>query len=313
MPVAVFVLLALVLLILLSGGYVFLVACVRRKELLWDVEEELKKTSYAKYYDVICIGKKFMEEHNAKDVYTRSVDGLKLHAMWIPAENPKGTILLAHGYRSNKLVDFGLVFSLYHSLGMNLLVPDQRSHGKSEGKYITFGVKESRDMKSWIAYHNETLGEYPVILSGLSMGASTMLYLADAKLPENVKGIIADCGFTSPREILTSVFQRVIHLPAAPSLWATELFARIFGGFSLTEKDTRRSLKNAKLPVFMVHGLDDGFVPCSMTEQGYHACTGPKELLLVEGADHGVSFLVDKEHYTEMVIAFLRRNLEGFQ
>lgn len=313
MPVSVFVLLALVLLILLSGGYVFCVACIRRKELPWDMEEELKKTSYGKHYDVICLGKRFMEDHNAKDVHIHSFDGLKLHALWIPAENPRGTILLAHGYRSNKLVDFGLVFSFYHSQGMNILVPDQRCHGKSEGKYITFGVKESRDMQSWIGYHNEAFGEYPVILSGLSMGASTMLYLADAELPVNVKGIIADCGFTSPREIINSVFRRVIHLPAAPTLWATELFARIFGGFSLSEKDTRHTLKYAKLPVLMVHGLDDGFVPCAMTEQGYAACTGPKELLLVEGADHGVSFLVDKERYTEMVIAFLRRNLEGFQ
>lgn len=312
MPIVIFVLLSLLLLILVSGGYVFVVGCLRRKELPWFVEDELKKTAYGKYYDIICLGDRFLKEHNARQVYIKSTDGLKLHAVWVPAENPKGTILFAHGYRSNKLVDFSLAFEMYHKMGMNILAPDQRAHGKSEGKFITFGVKESRDMQSWIAYHNETFGKYPIILSGLSMGASTMLYLADKNLPDNVKGIIADCGFTSPKEILTSVFHRVIHLPATPSLWATELFTRLFADFSLTQEDTRRTLKNSKLPVLMVHGTDDGFVPCEMSKEGYAACADPKELLLVEGADHGVSFLVDKAGYTKTVQMFLKENIEGF-
>ena len=152
-----------------------------------------------------------------------------------------------------------------------------------------------------------------MILSGLSMGASTMLYLADEKLPNNVKGIIADCGFTSPKAIISSVFRAVTHLPVFPSLWAADLFARVFAGFRLSEKDTQRSLKDSKLPVLMVHGVADGFVPCEMTQKGYDACTGKKQLLLVEGADHGVSFLVDKERYTQMVTDFLKENLEGIQ
>lgn len=140
-----------------------------------------------------------------------------------------------------------------------------------------------------------------------------MLYLADADLPGNVKGIIADCGFTSPKEIISSVFHRVISLPAGPVLWVADIFTRIFAGFRLNEKDTRRTLKNSKLPVLMVHGTGDGFVPCEMTQQGYDACTGKKDLLLVEGAEHGVSFLVDREGYTEKVLSFLRENVEGFQ
>lgn len=310
MPFVLFALLALVLLALFSGGYTFFVACMRKKELPWDVQEKLDKTPYGKYYDLICRSKKFMEDHNAKEVHIRSFDSKKLHALWVPAENPKGTILLAHGYRSNKFVDFSLAFEFYHKYGMNILAPDQRSHGKSEGRYITFGVKESRDMQAWIAYHNKTLGNYPMILSGLSMGASTMLYLADRELPENVKGIIADCGFTSPWEIVSCVFRRVIHLPAAPSMWAAELFTRLFAGFSLREKDTRHTLKKAKLPVFLVHGKDDGFVPCAMTEEGYAACSGPKEILLVDGADHGLSFVVAQDRYTEMIRNFLKRYIE---
>jgi fermentation-respiration switch protein FrsA (DUF1100 family) len=151
-----------------------------------------------------------------------------------------------------------------------------------------------------------------MIISGLSMGASTVLYLADRDLPQNVKCIIADCGFTSPKAILDCVFRSVVHLPSGPSLWAADLFARMFARFSLTERDTRKVLKNAKIPVLMIHGLEDDFVPCEMTRQGYASCTGKKENLLVEGAGHGTSFLVDRENYTRTVIAFLEKHLEDF-
>ena len=305
MEIVLYVLIAMLLLILVSGGYTFVVACIRRKEQLWLDEEAMKKTSYGKYYENIVIGDKFLKENPSQEVEIKSFDGLKLRGVWVPAEKPSGTILLAHGYRSSKLVDFSLAFGMYHALGMNILLPDQRAHGKSAGRYITFGVKESRDMQSWIDYHNKEFGEFPLVLSGLSMGASTVLYLADANLPQNVKGIIADCGFTSPREIIKTVFHRVIHLPAAPTLFVADLFARLFAGFSLTEKDTRKTLQNSKLPVLLVHGVEDGFVPCEMTKQGYDACNGEKDLLLVEKADHGVSFLVDKPRYTKMVIDFL--------
>ncbi|MBQ8360131.1 MAG: alpha/beta hydrolase [Oscillospiraceae bacterium] len=312
MSIILWILIGIFLLILFSGAYVFVLACMRRKELPWMVEEELKKTSYGKYYNCIIASDEWLKSHNAEDVYMTSKDGLRLHAYWIPAQNPRGTILLAHGYRSTMLVDFGLAYAFYHALGMNILVPHQRAHGESEGRYITFGVKESDDFLRWIHYHNETFGKYQMILSGMSMGASTVLYLADRNLPENVKCIIADCGFTSPKAILDKVFREVTHLPSGPSLWAADLFARVLAGFRLEEKDTRQVLKNARLPVLMVHGLSDDFVPSSMTQQGYDACGGHKEILMVEGAGHGVSFLVDKQTYTKRIITFLEKYLEDF-
>lgn len=306
------VLLAVALLILISGAYVFVLACVRRKELPWMVEEELKKTSYGKYYQCIVSSDAWLKCNDAQDVYITSKDGLRLHGYWVPADNPRGTILLAHGYRSTMLVDFGIAYPFYHALGFNILVPHQRAHGQSEGKFITFGVKESEDMVCWIEFHNRTFGEHQMVLSGMSMGASTVLFLADQKLPENVKCIIADCGFTSPWAILDKVYRSVVHLPSGPSLLAADLFAKIFANFSLKEKDTRCVLKNAKLPVFMIHGLEDDFVPSNMTRQGYDACAGRKKLLLVEGAGHGVSFLVDKTTYTTQIISFLEETLDNF-
>ena len=312
MKVILWIAISIFLLVLFSGGYVFVKACVRRKELPWMEEEKIKKTGYARYYNCILASDAWLKEHNAQDVYMTSHDGLKLHAYWIPVQNARGTVLLAHGYRSTFLVDFGLAFAFYHALGMNILVPHQRSHGKSEGQYITFGVKESQDMKNWIHYHNQHFGTFQMILSGLSMGASTVLYLADHDLPQNVKCIIADCGFTSPKAILDAVYRSVVHAPSGPSLWAADLFARIFAGFRLSEKDTREILIHAKIPVLMIHGKADDFVPSQMTQDGYDLCTGEKEILLVEGAGHGVSCLVDKETYTKRILAFLEKHLEDF-
>lgn len=306
------VLILFAIVVLFSGAYMFIKACVRGKELPWMVEEEISKTGFAKYYPCILASDAWLKEHHAQDVYVTSKDGLRLHAYWIPAENPRGTILLAHGYRSTFLVDFGLAFAFYHKLGMNILVPNQRAHGESEGRYITFGVKESEDMQCWIDYHNRKYGNYQMILSGLSMGASTVLFLADQDLSANVKCIIADCGFTSPYDILNVVFRSVVHMPAQLSLFVANILSSLLAGFGLKQKDTREALKNAKVPVLMIHGLADDFVPSDMTVQGYHACAGEKELLLVKDAGHGVSFLKDKETYTKCIIAFLEKHLEDF-
>ena len=292
------------------GSYTFFAACRQTKRRNWLDPEELKGTDREKLYPYISHAHNWFSTHEVEDMYVRSWNGLQLYARWIPAENPRGTILLAHGYQSTPYIDFSLVLDVYHNLGMNMLIPDQRCHGKSEGKYITFGVKEWRDMTCWVDYHNKHLGNWPVILSGLSMGASTVMYMADEALPANVKGMIADCGFTSPYDIIGKVFHSVTHLPAWPFLWATDLCARIFAGFSLKEKDTRKTLQGGKYPIILAHGLSDDFVPCEMSQEAYDACTSPKELLLVEGAGHGYSFLKDRERYTQTVTAFLQRNLE---
>lgn len=298
---------AFLLLILVSGVYVFVAACVRKREIPWLIKEEIEKTPFGEHYDSVIHADRWLRDHNAVDTWIKSDDGLQLHGLWVPVDQPRGTVLFAHGYRSSYLVDIGQALDFYHSRGMNLLIPDQRSHGKSEGCYITFGVKESRDMMRWLEYHNKNYGLIPVVLTGLSMGASTMLYLADQELPSNVRCMIADCGFTSPKAILSKVFHGVTHLPASICLWVTDLCARLFAGFSLGEKDTRKILANSKLPILIIHGTDDHFVPCEMSKEAYAACTDPKELFLVEGAGHGVSFLVAREAYIARVEHFLEK------
>lgn len=305
MTIILLMLTAILILIVFSGVYMFAFSCIRRKELPWLVEKKMQKTPYKEFCGHIQEADRWLSAHNAQDIWIESFDQLKLHGLWVPAKNPKGTVLLVHGYRSCPLLDFGLAFDYYHNLGLNLLVPDQRSHGQSNGWFITFGTKESLDMQEWIAYHNLRFNALPMVLCGLSMGASTVLYLADRDLPDNVKGIIADCGFTSPHAIISRVFRDITQLPAIPSIVIAEFCARCLAGFSLWDCDTIKSLSKARIPVVVVHGKEDGFVPCEMSEQGYDACVSPKQLLLVDGADHGRSFLVDPVKYKQLVSNFL--------
>lgn len=292
-------------LILTMGITTFVLACVRQKELPWLNDRALQKTAYGRFSDHIRKADRWLQEHNAQSVSTKSRDGLRLRGLWVPVENAKGTVLFVHGYRSCVLADFGLAYDFYRDMGFNLLLPDQRSHGKSEGKFITFGVRESEDMACWVNFHNREFGEFPMLLSGLSMGATTVMYMADMTLPDNVKGIIADCGFTTPGEIISLVFRKTVHLPAGIAVWLADRIARLVAGFSFYEKDTRRSLARSNLPIRMIHGTEDHFVPATMTRESYDACQTDKQLLLVEKAGHGVSFLQDKKHYAAMIIDFL--------
>ena len=313
MLIVLLVMIGCFLLMLASGAYIFCVACCRGKDRKWLDEQAVSNTPYYQYYSQIVAADHWLKANGAQDMFITANDGIRLHGLWVSAQNAKGTVILFHGYRSTFLVDFSMALEFYFNAGYNLLIPDQRAHGESEGKFITFGVKESSDLLKWVDFHNCTFGTAPVILSGLSMGASTVLFAADEALQDNVRGIIADCGFTSPKEILSVVYKRVTHLPPVISMWAVNLFAGIFADFSITEKDTRVTLASSKVPVLMIHGKADGFVPCKMSEDGYQACNGKKKLLLVEGADHGVSFIHDREGYIRSVVAFLEENVDNYR
>ena len=188
------------------GWYLFHRACARVPDLPWLDREAILKTNYAPHADLIQRSHEWLLDHGAKDVWTQSEDGLRLHGLWVEAEEDVGTAVLVHGYHSTKLVDFGGSMAYFHRQGLNLLLVDQRAHGESEGRYVTFGVKESRDMLCWLRFLEKELWAGPVILSGLSMGASTVMFMADEELPSSVKALLVDCGFSSPAAIIGKVF-----------------------------------------------------------------------------------------------------------
>ena len=238
-----------------------------------------------------------------------SEDGLKLVGDLYHPDRPSDHYMIClHGYRSGP-GDFVCAAPFFLSLGYHVLLVHQRAHGDSEGRWITFGVKERYDCLSWCRYLNERFGDgISIVLDGLSMGAATVQMAAGLPLPGNVKAVISDCGFTSPYDIVCDVLSRYLPFAAVrPFAALVRPVVRKMAGFDLKEASTEEALSHSDLPVLFVHGTADRLVPHEMSVRGRRACRGPSELLSVEGAGHGLSFLVDEPRCREVCRAFLER------
>lgn len=251
-------------------------------------------------------GEAWIRSQPLEPVYIESHDGLKLHGLFLDAGSRR-TLLLMHGYRSRAFRDFSCVAQYYRSLGCNLLFADQRAHGQSEGKYICFGVKERLDCVRWAEYLDRRVGG-DIFLDGISMGATTVLMAAGETLPESVRGVIADCGFTSPGAIMEKVMTTDLNLPRWPLFPLVALVIRLRAGFGVEEYSTVRAMQKNRLPILFLHGTEDKFVPCGMTRETFAACTSDKALLLIEGAGHGTSYLVDEARCQQALEEFLAKH-----
>lgn len=247
------------------------------------------------YHDMVENGLAYIESQERETVSITSFDGWKLCGLYLPTENARATILCFHGYRSCGLQDFAPMPEFYHSLGLNVLIVDQRACGKSEGKYTTFGILERHDVLAWAQYVDQRLPGLPILLDGLSMGAASVMLAADLPLPTSVRGIIADCGFTSPWEIIAHCGKQWFHIPAFPMVHLLSGLARLHFGGGYRSYSTLASLAGSNHPLLLLHGADDDFVPTYMSEQNFNAATGYKRKLIVPGAGHGMSYLVDQK------------------
>ena len=236
-------------------------------------------------------------------------DGTRLFARYYHTADGAPLQILAHGYRGHALRDFAGGARLCLDLGHNLLLIDQRAHGESGGRTISFGIKERFDVLDWVNYASERFGrEQRIILVGVSMGAGTVIMAAGEELPENVVGVIADCPFSSPIDIIERVgtdrgFPKVLIKPLVFS------GARLFGGFSLSECSPKEAAARARIPILIIHGDADKFVPFEMSEEIRRA--NPSIIILekTEGAEHAVSYLKDTEAYTLRIKSFIEKIL----
>jgi len=244
-----------------------------------------------------------------EDVEIYSEDSLKLYGRYYHFKDGAPVALMMHGYRSNAFRDGNGGFKIARDYGLNVLMPDQRAHGKSEGKSITFGIKERYDCLAWIDYLKKRFGnDVKIVLIGLSMGAATVMMTSDIAPKENVKGIIADCGFSSPKDILTEVASQMKY-PRRLSYFLLKTGAWLFGGFNTEEASAPASLQNTEIPILFIHGEADSFVPCKMSVECHGACISSKQLITVPKATHGMSYYVDTVGYTQAVTAFLDKVL----
>ena len=246
-----------------------------------------------------------------KEAVVTSYDGLRLFGKCYIASSDAPWLIMLHGYRSGAERDFcgGLKFGI--DSGFNVLLVDQRAHGKSEGKCLTFGIKERYDCLTWINYViSQAGGSCKIALYGMSMGAATVLMAAGSGLPKNVACIVADCGYTAPKAIIKKVI-REMHYPVFPTYALVRLGGMLFGGFDIEEYSAVQAMEKCDIPVLFIHGDDDRFVPCDMGRENHRHCRAEgKKLLIVPNAGHGMSYMSDKRAYLGTVSEFLKSALE---
>ena len=253
------------------------------------------------------VGREWIKAHAVPVGTINSFDGIKLSGYYIEADNAQRTIIMCHGWRGNWERDFAGIAKWFHKNGCNLLFIDQRAHGFSQGKYITFGLYERLDCVSWCNWLNKVYKPKSIYLYGVSMGASTVLMAAGTDgLPYNVKGIIADSGFTSPYDILNHTSWNIARIPEHPFMDALSLMMRKRVGVGLRAFSVSDAMKNCETPILLIHGKDDGFVPYSMSIENYNASTNDTSLLLIDGANHCLSYYVDRKNYTKTVKKFIK-------
>lgn len=250
----------------------------------------------------------WMEQQKMEHVYIRSRDGLRLHAFYLPASGPSDRLAMIHHGFTSKAGDNAVHAKFFHEQGFGVLLLDLRAHGESEGAFTGFGILDRFDTLEWVRYCRKRFGEtLRIVLHGTSMGASTVLMaLGLPEIQRTVAAVIADCGFTSPYDIFAHVIKKNYHLPAAPILKATSIRSKSTAGYAFDEYSTLEAMKGNRVPVLLIHGEEDKFVPTWMSQANYDACScKKKELLFVEHAGHGSSVFENQELYERTEKAFL--------
>lgn len=267
---------------------------------------KMSGTDWEQYFPIIEKRKTYLMEQPHEDVWITSDDGLKLHGVYFPGEETNKAVICFHGYTSQCMSDFIGLSDYYLKRGYRMLLVDERAHGQSEGEYIGFGCKDRFDARKWIGWMVKKAGEdCHILLHGISMGGATVLMASGLKLPPQVKGIISDCAFTSPKEVFTHVLKTMYHLPAFPMIEIADRINRRKAGYGLDDCNAAREVRKAKIPILFIHGDKDTFVPCEMCGRIYENCASPKEKLIVKGASHAESYYKDMDAYEKSMDSFI--------
>lgn len=252
-----------------------------------------------------------LDKSGYKDAYIISEDGLSLHGYEVlNTNNSKTWVITVHGYTSQGK-QMGLYANKFYNMGYNVLVPDLRGHGKSEGDYIGMGWDDRKDILKWIDYILQKDSEANIILHGISMGGGTVMMTSGEELPSNVKAIIEDCGYSSVWDEFSYQLDSLFGLPEFPVLQSASLVSKIRAGYWLGDASAIKQLSKAKAPMLFIHGDKDTFVPYSMLERVYNAANVEKEKLVVEGAGHAKSAETNPELYWSTISKFIKNHIDS--
>ncbi|MBW1604860.1 alpha/beta hydrolase [Lactobacillus sp. Sy-1] len=216
------------------------------------------------------------------------------------------TVIIAHGYNGTRETMSGYA-KMYYDMGFNILLPDDRGHGESAGKYVSFGWLDQKDYQSWIEKLIERVGpDCRILLFGVSMGAGIVSMLSGSKLPPQVEAIIADCGYSSVPEELKYLLKYRYNLPEYPFEALVSSINKRRLGYYLNDASTTKQLSKNHLPILIIHGSEDTYVPTFMAYENYRASDSPKQLWIVKGAKHAESFWKKPVEYRKRVSDFLK-------
>ena len=290
------------------GFWMFDFALVRKEKMDFDAGDDLLP-----HMDVIRLRTREAQEKirrlHTEEIYIKSHDGLLLHATFVPSEFFSRKVVIAvHGYNSYGMFDMASAVPTFRRMGFNVIVVDNRAHGSSEGKYIGFGWLDRMDVLGWIRYAMSRFGENSeILLYGVSMGAATVLMsCGEAALPHQVKGVIADCPFAGAYEEFGYMMRYNYRVPGRPLLYFASAVCKLRAGYSFHDCSTLRAVRNIRIPVLFIHGLDDTFVPPYMTEKMYRVCRAKhKYLYMVPKATHCYSAFQDWNAYNRQLSDFV--------
>lgn len=247
-----------------------------------------------------------------RDTFIMAPDGLRLHALYAAAQQPTArTAVMVHGYTDNAVRMLHIGYLYHRKLGFNILLPDLRYSGLSEGNAFQMGWLDRIDVEQWIKVAPTLFGDsLQMVVHGISMGAATTLMLSGDSLPAHVRCLVEDCGYTSVWDQFEKELKEQFSLPAFPLLHTASLFCQWKNGWNFHEASALRQVAKCQLPMLFIHGDADDFVPTQMVYPLYEAKPAPKELWIVPGAAHARSYGSFPEEYTERVARFVIPTLQ---
>ena len=242
-----------------------------------------------------------------RDTTIADASGTRLYARYATASRQSNkTAIIIHGYKSNSIAMMHIGYMFHHDFGYNILLPDLRSHGKSDGRYIQMGWRDKDDVRRWIDVATNTFGNHSdIVITGISMGGATTMMISGEELPDNVKCFVEDCGYTSVWDEFKNELSASYHLPAFPLLYLTSALNKAVNGWSFGEASALKAVSNCRLPIMFIHGENDTYVPTPMVNTLYDVKTEPKELYISPGSVHAMSYHDNPAEYSKRVRKFV--------
>lgn len=267
---------------------------------LADFDENFKKSHLALHYPKILNGRAFIANTPYEDKFIISFDGLKLYARHYRAKNKKATVILCHGYKSHGTHDFSMIVEIYLKKNFDVLLISQRAQVESEGKYITFGQMERYDIRDWC----KTI-DGKILIHGLSMGATSVLLAAELpEVNERILGVVADCGFDNAKEQFIHVAKNMMKIPPHPAVDIITYMAKKRFGLD-PSLYVSKNLDKITVPVLLIHGMKDEFVPFENTKRIYQLHNGKKMIFTSKEAGHAMSYLEDMNGCSALLDEFI--------